>query len=25
MEAGVSDYVWSIQEIVGLADRGISK
>jgi len=25
MEAGVSDYVWSIQEIVGLADREKSK
>jgi IS1 family transposase len=25
MEAGVSDYVWSIQEIVGLADRENSK
>jgi IS1 family transposase len=25
MEAGVSDYVWSIQEIVGLADRPKSK
>ena len=25
MEAGVCDYVWSIQEIVGLADRGKSK
>jgi IS1 family transposase len=25
MEAGVSDYVWSIQEIVGLADTGKSK
>ena len=25
MEAGVSDYVWSIQEIVGLADRQESK
>jgi hypothetical protein len=25
MEAGVCDYVWSIQEIVGLADREKSK
>ena len=25
MEAGVADYVWSIQEIVGLADRDFSK
>ena len=25
MEAGVSDYVWPIQEIVGLADREKSK
>lgn len=24
MEAGVCDYVWSIEEIVGLADRGKS-
>jgi hypothetical protein len=25
MEAGVCDYVWSIQEIIGLADNGKSK
>jgi IS1 family transposase len=25
MEAGVSDYVWSIQEIIGLAENGKSK
>ena len=25
MESGISDYVWSIQEIVGLADRPKSK